>query len=237
MVTLKGVLAKQEALWPARPGVIAALQAWLDNDCAPLLAQRPQIEATIAELRSKALPLTAEQIEADRRAAPDYTGWQRQQQLVGSLRRAQAIRSGTHRLELPDLPASRHDVDAAALNSFAWPRVAPENAEGEQPARTTFGEEAAALVAARAAVAKAADEPDEFQFLNTLAWAAVANGQDAEANQRTVEALAKAPIAERAAYEGYQRGITSANTTCTATCGSGAATSMGTTAMSVLAMA
>jgi hypothetical protein len=117
-------------LWPAWPDKVAALQAWLEKDCAQLLAQRPQIEATIAELRSKAVPLTAEQVEADRRAAPEWPAFERQQQLVAALQRAQAIRAGTSKLELPELPAALQNADASALNSFAWPRVAPEKPDG-----------------------------------------------------------------------------------------------------------
>ncbi len=207
VVRLKDVLAKQDELWPAWPDKIEALKAWLEKDCAELLAQRPQIEATIAELRSRALPLTAEQVEADRRAAPEFAAFERQQQLVASLRRAQAIRSGTARFELPELPATLRDADVSALNSFAWPRVAPEKADGEQPERTTFGEESLALVAARTAVVKSAETENAFQFLYTLAWAALANGQDGEAQQRTAEALAKAPAQRQDAFLGYQRAI------------------------------
>ncbi len=210
VVRLQDALAKQDALWPAWPEQIEGLQAWLANDCEPLLGQRPQIEATIAELRSRAVPLTAEQVEVDRRASPQWDAYERQQPVVAALRRAQAIRSGTAALELPELPASLRDADASALNSFAWPRVAPEKPDGEQQDRTSFGEEAAALVAARAAVAKSAGTDGEFQCLDTLAWAALANGQDDEAKQRTVEALAKAPAAQRATYLGHQRDIVAA---------------------------
>ncbi|MCC7395767.1 MAG: SUMF1/EgtB/PvdO family nonheme iron enzyme [Planctomycetes bacterium] len=210
VVRLKDALAKQDALWPAWPDKVAALQAWLDEDCAQLLAQRPQIEATIAELRRRVVPLTAEQVEADRRAAAELPAYERQQQLVAALRRAQAIRAGASKLELPELPASLQNADASALNQFAWPRVAPEKPDGEKQDRTTFGEEAAGLVAARAAVTKSAGTPEAFQFLDTLAWAALANGQDEEAKQRTTEALAKAPTKEREAYLGYQRDIEAA---------------------------
>jgi formylglycine-generating enzyme required for sulfatase activity/serine/threonine protein kinase len=212
VVRLKDAVAKQDALWPAWPDKVAALQAWLDNDCAQLLAQRPQIEATIAELRSRAVPLTAEQVDADRRAAAEWPTYERQQQLVASLRRAQAIRAGTDKLELPELPGSLQNADASALNQFAWPRVAPEKPDTEKQDRTTFGEEAAGLVAARAAVAKAAGQDGEFPFLDTLAWAALANGQDDEAKQRTAEALSKAPAKERETYLGYQRDIEAAIT-------------------------
>ena len=210
VVRLKDVLAQQEALWPAGPDKVKALEAWLAGPCQQLLDQRPQIEATIAALRAKALPPTPEQVDADRRAAASFPAFERQQQVVAALRRAQAIRAGTSKLEVPELPAALQNADASALNSFAWPRVAPEKPDGEKQDRTTFGEEAAALVAARAAVAKSTGTKAAFQFLDTLAWAALANGQDGEATQATASALAQAPKEERAAYEGYQRDIAAA---------------------------
>ncbi|MFN6145944.1 MAG: bifunctional serine/threonine-protein kinase/formylglycine-generating enzyme family protein [Planctomycetota bacterium] len=210
VVRLQDVLAQQEALWPAWPDKVDAIKAWLAGPCQQLLDQRPQIEATIAALRAKALPQTPEQIEADRRASASFPSFERQRQNVAALRRAQAIRAGASPLELPALPAALQDVDASALNAFAWPRVAPEKAGGEKPDRTRFGEEAVALVAARAAVAKSTGTKAAFQILDTLAWAALANGQDGEATQAAASALAQAPKEERAAYEGYQRAIAAA---------------------------
>ena len=210
VVRLEDVLAQQEALWPAWPDKVDAIKAWLAEPCQQLLDQRPQIEATIAALRARALPWTPEQVAVDRRASPEYAVFERQQQVVAVLRRAQALRAGASKLEVPDLPAALQDADASALNSFAWPRVAPEQASGEAPQRTTFGEEAVALVAARAAVAKSTGTKAAFQFLETLAWAALANGQDGETTQATASALAQAPKEERAAYEGYQRAIAAA---------------------------
>jgi serine/threonine protein kinase/formylglycine-generating enzyme required for sulfatase activity len=210
VVRLKDVLAQQETLWPAWPDKVEAIKAWLAGPCQQLLDQRPQIEATIAALREKAVPLTAEQVAADRRAAAWFPQFERQELIVAALRRAQAIRTGSSTLELPALPAALQDADASALNSFAWPRVAPEKATGEPPERTTFGEEPIALAAARAAAAKAVGQDGEFQFLDTLAWAELANGQDEAAKQRSAEALAKAPAAERANYAGYEQAIVAA---------------------------
>jgi formylglycine-generating enzyme required for sulfatase activity len=209
-VRLRDALTKQEALWPAWPDKVEALQAWLANDCAPLLDQKPQIEATIAELRRRAMPLTAEQVMADRRAAAEWPQFERQQQLVASLRRAQEIRSGAAKLELPELPATLRDADAPALSLFVWPRVAPEQPGGGKPERAIFGEEAIALVAARVAVARAAGKEDEFRCLDTLAWAALANGQDQEAKQCTAESLVKAPARQRNDHVGHQRAIEAA---------------------------
>lgn len=202
VVRIQDALVQQQQLWPAGPDKVAALQAWIDQDCAQLLAQRPQIEATIAELGSKAVPLTAEQVEVERRAAADWPAYERQRQLVASLRRAQAIRSGQQQLVVPEMTPEQQALGAKALNALAWPRVAPKAED-----RTVWGDEALGLAAARAAVLKAGSSDDGYQYLNTLVWALLANGQDEEARQRTTEALAKAPTSEREVYLGYQRDL------------------------------
>ena len=133
--------------------------------------------------------------------APDHAS-----RRLASLRREISLSSGAAQLENPELPSSLENAEASDLNSYAWPRVAPET-DSHQQERITFGEEALALVAARAAVAKSTGAADEATYLDTLAWALVANGMDSEARQRAAEALAKAPTSERSDYVGYQRAI------------------------------
>ena len=128
---------------------------------------------------------------------------------VASLRREISLASGAAQLEIPKLPSGVAGLNASDLNSYAWPRCAPEKV-GDQQDRKTFGEEALALAAAHAAVQKATGTATESTYLDTLAWALVANGQDAEARQRSAEALAKAPVDERSIFEGYQRAIDAA---------------------------
>ena len=215
VIRLKDVVAAQETLWLTendREGwsaKVPALLAWLEGPCAQLLAQRDVVEATVAELRSRALPLTPEQVEEERRSSLSYAAWERQTKLVASLRRAQAIRDGKEVLVLPELPSELREAEAVALNSFSWPRVAPEAKEGNETRRTVFGEEAVALVAARAAVAKSAGTADCSLYLDTLACALLANGQDAEAKQCTMKAVAMAPAGQRKSYEGYRRDLES----------------------------
>ncbi|MFO1029657.1 MAG: bifunctional serine/threonine-protein kinase/formylglycine-generating enzyme family protein [Planctomycetota bacterium] len=205
VVRLQDVRAKQESLWPAWPDQIATLQAWLDHDCAPLLAMQPTVETTIAALREKALPPTPEQIEADRREAPEWPAFERQQLLVTSLQRAQAIRTGRLQFTPPELAASLRGADVNALRAFARARVAPERPVGKRQVRTIFGEEAEALVAARVAVDLARGQESEFQLLGTLAQALLANGQDDEARQCIAEAVAKTPEESRQTMVDSQR--------------------------------
>jgi hypothetical protein len=63
---------------------LTAAQQWL-ADADRLLALRPGLERTLASLRSRALPATPEQVEADRRAHPRFAEWQRLQRKLGRL--------------------------------------------------------------------------------------------------------------------------------------------------------
>jgi formylglycine-generating enzyme required for sulfatase activity len=200
VVLYERAVAAEQELYPPWPEKIAAMENWLREDCGRLLAMRPAIERTVQDLRARALPQSDAEREHDRTTHPRFAEGQRSGQRLSSLRRAQAIRSGAP-LDVPELTAEQQALDANALNTLAWDRVAPKSEE-----RKVYGEEALALACARAAIAKAGDG-DRFQLLDTLAWALVANGQDAEARQRSAEALAAAPAAQKSSYEGYQRDV------------------------------
>ncbi len=74
-------------------------------------------------------------------------------------------------LVVPPLTPEQQALDAKALNALAWPRVAPPGKPGKVEERTVFGEEALGLACARAALKKAYTKDDEYQYLDTLAWA------------------------------------------------------------------
>ena len=201
-VLYRRAIANEQALWPAWPDKVEAMERWLRDDCGKLLAMEPEIRRTIDELRGQTAALTPEQVEADRRSHPRFAEFELLTKQVASLRYAQAIRSGQQQLVVPELSPEQQSLDAKALNALAWPRVAPKVEE-----RTVWGEEALGLAAARAAVAKAGTSDDGYQYLDTLAWALLANGQDAEAKQASGDALADAPDHEQAAYAGFQRDL------------------------------
>ncbi|MBI5850543.1 MAG: SUMF1/EgtB/PvdO family nonheme iron enzyme [Planctomycetes bacterium] len=196
-------LVTERELYPAWPQTIPAMENWLREDSGRLLSMRGDIEATVAGLRARAQPVTESEQLADRRSHARYPEYVALQKRVAALRHAQTIRAGKE-LVLPEMPG-KDGLDAARLNAAAWDRVAPEPTQ-----RRVWGEEALGLVAARAAVAKAGGTPSEASTLDTLAWALLANGQDAEALQRADEALAKAPEAERERYRGYRMQIAAA---------------------------
>jgi serine/threonine protein kinase/formylglycine-generating enzyme required for sulfatase activity len=200
VVLYERAVAAEQELYPPWPAKIAALENWLREGCGRLLAMRPAIERTVQDLRARALPPSDAEKEHDRTTHPRFAEGQRAGQQLASLRRAQAIRGGAP-LDVPELSAEQQALDASALNALARDRVAPKAEE-----RKVYGEEALALACARAAVAKAGDG-DRFQLLDTLAWALVANGQDAEARAQSAAALASAPAEQKSSYEEYQRDV------------------------------
>ena len=201
-VVYRRTIANEKELWPAWPDKVAAMERWLREDCGKLLLMEPEIRRTVDGLRSQSLPLTTEQVEADRRSHPKFAEFELLTKQVASLRYAQAIRSGRQSLVVPELTPEQQALDTKALNALAWPRVAPKVAD-----RTVWGEEALGLAAARAAVAKDGGSDDGYQYLDTLAWALLANGQDAEAKAKSAEALADAPGEQHKDYAAYQRDL------------------------------
>ncbi|MBK8977882.1 MAG: SUMF1/EgtB/PvdO family nonheme iron enzyme [Planctomycetes bacterium] len=190
VVVHERAVAGIEELYPAWPDKIPAIEAWLQGDVKRLRELRPAIETTLQKLRDRALPWTEEQQRADREGHGRYAEWQRLRDEVASLERAAAVRAGG---ELPavDLPEALRDADPRTLNAFAWPRVAPQAEE-----REVFGEEFAALAAAERAVARAreAGDPELYQYLDTLAWALVATGQDGRAQTVSQEVVGATPV-------------------------------------------
>ena len=212
VVRLKDAMEAQESLWLSRdavatwPGKVADLQAWLDGPCAQLLAKRPSIESTIAALRLRAQPPTPSQVEADRRSSPAFAEWERQRRLVASLRRAQALRTGSAQWVASPLPDHLANADAKTLDEYARCRVVPDARMHGADAADVL-EEGQALAAALQAVARSQGGGEEAACLRTLAWALVANGKDREALQRLDDAVAKAPAHERDEYERHRREI------------------------------
>jgi serine/threonine protein kinase/formylglycine-generating enzyme required for sulfatase activity len=190
-----------QAAWPA---AIPGMESWL-RDCDELLGMRDDIELTIDSLRKDALPWTEEQREADRRVDTErFAQWELLGRQLASLRHAQAVRDGAP-IPAVALSAEQQAMDADALNSLAWARVAPQPSD-----RRVWGEEPLGLAAARLCVDKATDDPARSDYLDTLAWALLANGQDAEARQTAAAALDAAQDDAKGKYESRQRNIESA---------------------------
>ncbi|MBK8979770.1 MAG: SUMF1/EgtB/PvdO family nonheme iron enzyme [Planctomycetes bacterium] len=198
-------VADEQTLYPAWPRNVAALQRWLDDECEPLLSMREGIDRTLERLRKDALPWTEAQRQADRQRDPErLEQWESSGRQLASLRHAQSIRAGAP-MPSVTLTAEQRALDAPALNMLAWHRVAPR-AEW----RRVWGEEALGLEAARLCVEKGGADANRYEYLDTLAWALLANGQDDAARQCSADALAAAPPDRRAELQGYLRELTDA---------------------------
>ena len=189
-------VANEKDLYPAWPHKVEAMVRWLEEDAGKLLAKQPEIERTMRDLRARALPATLEDLEKDRRSHPRFAEFQLLGKRVAALRYSQAIRAGITTLVVPELTTQQEALDVQALNTRAWDRVAPTSDE-----RKVYGEEALGLAYARAAAAMASGTQAAFQIQDSLAWALVANGQDAAAKEASELALRLAPAAKAAEYE------------------------------------
>ena len=190
-------LQAEHQLYPPWPAKIAELEAWLRDDAGRVLAMRPALRDTLSELRSRSVPATPEQLAAERRAHPRFAEFEQRTKWVAELRYAQALRRGEQVLVVPELTPQQIALDLNGLNKGSWQRVAPMAAE-----RTIFGEAPLGLALARRAVNQAAATVFQHIVLDTLAWALFANGQDAEALQRSADALAKAPAKDKDRFAG-----------------------------------
>ena len=213
VVLYERAVEEEEKLYPAWPENIGSLEMWLRNDCGKLLAMQPEIEKTVRNLRSRALPWTAAEQQADRISHPRFAEWELSTERVAALRRAQTVRAGGQ-LVIPALPAGMRSPSARVLDDLAWERVAPRAAD-----RAIYGEEPLGLAYARAAIAnfEAGDSTiTRCRLLSTLAWALAANGLDEEAKQRSAEALTAAPAVEHDAYATTHRNLAAAVNSATA---------------------
>ncbi len=134
-VLYEQVVESQRALHPAWPAQVAGLERWLD-DAARLLAMRAELEQTLTDLRTRALPPTAAEQEQDRRGHPQFAAWQQRTARLASLTRAHAIRTGAEVLVLPSLGADEQAMAPAQLYPEAWPLVTPEENKrvwGQEP--------------------------------------------------------------------------------------------------------
>jgi formylglycine-generating enzyme required for sulfatase activity len=70
VVLLETAKASELTLYPAVPSKVEALRHWLENDAAKLLAMKPTLIQTVADLEARSLPWTDAEREADRASHP-----------------------------------------------------------------------------------------------------------------------------------------------------------------------
>jgi formylglycine-generating enzyme required for sulfatase activity/serine/threonine protein kinase len=206
MQRLDDLVAEADQLWPAHPEILPRYERWLGK-AEELVAELPDHEKKLADLRSKALPWTAEEQAQHRAEHPKLPELERAQRELEHGRRLRALLESDHPgpeptaagvgLDLAALPASAIDV-----NDLAWPLVDPD--------RKHFGGEAKGLVLARRAVELAAALPaaERAGVSDTLAWALFVNGRFDEAVAEEEQALEEAAPEEKQKFEGYVAKLT-----------------------------
>jgi formylglycine-generating enzyme required for sulfatase activity len=70
VVLLDAARTKEQALYPPVPAQVEPMRRWLENDAAKLLAMKPTLLQTVADLEARALPQTDAEREADRASHP-----------------------------------------------------------------------------------------------------------------------------------------------------------------------
>ncbi len=195
---LDDLTAEADRLWPAVPENVPKYEEWL-RKARDLVAELPDHERKLFELRAKSVPWTAEDQARHRAEHPklaELEGAQRHVAYLHELRTAlesSAVvrdpRPEEVAVDLASLPANANDV-----NALAWDLIDPE--------RKDWGAEARGLVLARQAVALASPE-ERAGIRDTLAWALFANGRFDEAMAEEEQALEEAAADKKRDFEGY----------------------------------
>lgn len=188
---LDDLIADSEDLSPPVPDRIPALRSWLQR-AHEITAQLPGLRAKRDELRSLALPRSAQQRVEERRSHPDFPKLAVLRARIDARRRALEARCGAAMPDLPKPDWSQFPHSGLGMNKIAWDLVRPgREVEGREP----LG------VALAARAAEELEGAERARALDTLAWGRFALGDDEGAVEASARALAVAPEAERATYE------------------------------------
>src|SRR5262245_29053071 len=198
---LDDLVAEADRLWPAVPENLSKYETWLEK-ARELMAELPDHERKLAELRSKSVPWTEEEQSKHRAEHPKLAELESargqlayQRKLRATIESGEPARDPTPQgigLDPASLPTTADEA-----NNLAWPLVDPN--------RKDWGGEAKGLVLARRAVELAASlSPDKRAGIrDSLAWALYANGRFDEAVAEEEQSLADAAVDKKKEFEGY----------------------------------
>ncbi len=96
-------IAAQEGLYPAWPHKVAAMESWLRDETAPLLAMRSDLVRTLATLRAAALPYTDSDRVSDRTTHPRFADLEQIDQQIGVRSKSLRIDEWLFRVDPDDI--------------------------------------------------------------------------------------------------------------------------------------
>jgi serine/threonine-protein kinase len=190
------LVAAAEQLWPASSEMVPRYEEWLAKarelvagrpaDDAKGLKKRPSLaehKAKLAELRREALPLTEEQVRADRESHPKFAAWQsKSAELLWRSRMLTLEPWPEVSAVEAELAAEKLPSHADGLNALARKLLDPK--------RTIFGHEVRAVLLAKRAL-DAASEDKRAGIRETHAWALYRCGKLDEALAEMKSALSE----------------------------------------------
>jgi len=181
---LRDLERRAAAQWPATPDRIPALEAWLD-EAHDLAAKLVEHRATLAELRTRALPRTADEAREEAESHPEAAALATLRDRIEHQRRTHARRTGgePQRMPEPDLAAYKGLEDWVTLNSIAFHLVTQESMGAADPA----------IAQALAQRALEIEGSHRGAVLDTIAWAHYAAGEDEAAQAYAERAEAEDP--------------------------------------------
>jgi formylglycine-generating enzyme required for sulfatase activity/tRNA A-37 threonylcarbamoyl transferase component Bud32 len=199
------LIQRAGTLWPPHPDRKGALATWI-VDARRLRGELGALETKRDELRALALPRTEREREGERRSHPDFAELETVTAELKMRRRAVAHRRDGIDAPLPEVDWDAQPSDAAGLHSKARPLV--------HPSRTTYGDEALALVLAERAF-ELAPKKDRWSVAMTLALANFELGRDDAAlvhvRQVAEEGTGEARAGRERAIEALVRAIEDVN--------------------------
>src|SRR5262245_3631931 len=198
---LGDLVAEADGMGPAVRGSETEYEDRL-RKAGELIAELPDHEKKLAELRSKSVPPTAEERARHRAEHPKSAELERakrhrkyHEELRAALESSAPGRDPTPE-EVGLVPASL-PTNARDADDLAWPLIDPD--------RKDWGRDAKGLVLARRAVELAADLPpaERAWIRDSLAWALFANGRFDEAVAEEEQALDEAAADKRKEFRGH----------------------------------
>ncbi|MCC7170015.1 MAG: protein kinase, partial [Planctomycetes bacterium] len=119
-IKLGNAIAIEETLYPPWPHKIEAMEKWLNGEAAELLALKPTLERTLADLEQRALPWTDAEREADRRSCPEFVEYEPKRRLAEVLDRRDARRAGQDVPFQASVPAELENADLTDLIQYGF---------------------------------------------------------------------------------------------------------------------
>ena len=196
LVRLEQAREQIDTTYPASSDNRDAIERWLAGYAEPLLTKRADLQRTLATVEARAMPLSDDERERDRRSHPKYQRLVEVQHSLRELEAAMAVREGRAEPPTVELDEATTALGQVELLGYIRRRL-------DRRLLTVFDEQPQALAASRLLAERArTDGPRAHaDALNNLAWALFRCGLDAAAIAAEEQAIEVAPTELTSKFE------------------------------------